>query len=273
MADSPKRLPYQTDMTDEEWALYQEVFPEHCGYPGLTPVKYSVREILNAIRYKEKTGCQWANLPHDFPPWKHVSRYFYPWKKEGRFERFRQLVVKKTRVAEGRHETPTAGAMDSKSVPIASTKGPRGIDGNKKIKGHKRHILVDVLGLILVVLITPANVADSVAGACLLLTARRLYPTLTLVWADGTYKGKKLDEARAETGIGVEIKEKPEGQRGFVPIRKRWVVERTFGWQMWSRQLSKGYDHTESSLAAWTDIAMSELCLRRLFRRSATFAS
>jgi len=273
MTDFPKRTSYPTDMTDEEWELYQEVFPEHCGYPGLKQPKYSVRELLNAIRYKEKTGCQWANLPHDFPPWKHVSRYFYPWKKEGRFERFRQLVVKETRVLEGRQETPTAGAMDSKSVPIASTKGPKGVDGNKKIKGHKRHILVDVLGLLLVVLITPANVADSVAGAMLLLAARRLYPTLKLIWADGTYRGKNLEEASAKTGIEVEIKEKPRDQKGFVPIRKRWVVERTFGWQMWSRQLSKGYDHTKSSLAAWVDIAMASLCLRRLFGQPSVFAN
>jgi putative transposase len=273
MTNSTRNQAYDTDMTNEEWEFYQNVFPEHSGYPGLTEAKYSVREILNAIRYKEKTGCQWRSLPHDFPPWKTVTRWFYPWKKEGRFDKLRQLLVNNVRVAQGRKEMPTAGAMDSKSVQIASIKGPRGIDGNKKIKGHKRHLLVDVMGLLLVVLVTSANVADSVAGAMLLLVARRLYPTLKLVWADGTYRGKNLDDACAETGIKIEIKEKPRDQKGFVPIRKRWVVERTFGWQMWSRQLSKGYDHTASSLVAWVDIAMIRFCFRRLFGRPSVFTS
>jgi putative transposase len=269
MSESKKTRNYPSDLTDEEWLEAQKVFPEHFGLPGVSEVKYSVRDILNAIFYKQKTGCQWEMLPKDFPPWKTVTRYFYPWRKEGRFEKFRRNIVAEVRKKAGENPSPTAVILDSKSVPKGSLQGPTGIDGGKKIKGHKRHIATDKMGLILGVLVTPASVHDGVAGAILLGMIFLYYPTLQLVTGDSKYSCRAMEEVCQQTGIKYEERVREEGEKGFVPLPLRWPVERTFGWQMWSRQLSKGYDYTKESLGAWVDIAMTHLGLRRLFGRSA----
>ena len=269
MTESKKPQRYPTDLTDEEWAEVQKVFPEHLGLPGVSEAKYSVRELLNAIFYKQKTGCQWEMLPKDFPPWKTVTRYFYPWKKAGLFEKLRRDVVADVREQAGEARTPTAAIFDSKSVPKGSLQGPTGVDGGKKVKGHKRHIATDKMGMIIGVLITPASMHDGVAGAILLAMIFLYYPTIQLVTGDSKYSCEAMKKVCEQLGIKYEERIREEGQKGFIPIPLRWPVERTFGWQMWSRQLSKGYDHTKESLGAWVDIAMTRLGLRRLFGRPA----
>jgi putative transposase len=253
-------------MTDSEWEIYRLFFPELIGIPGVAEPKTTTREVLNAIRYIVRTGCQWINLPHDFPPTKTVGSHFYRWRKQGLFQKHREHEAIAARVAEGRSTTPTACAIDSQSVKTTEMAKPeeRGFDAGKKVKGRKRHILVDVLGILLAVLITPADVQDRDGGAALMRMAAVMYPTIRLAWVDSAYNGDVIAKASKDTGIAIEMKTKPEGEPGFVPIKKRWVVERTFGWMNRYRRLSKDYERTIESSQAWIDIAIGQLLSRRL---------
>jgi putative transposase len=266
----PTRQPYSTDMTDEEWVQYQAFFPEHLGYPGLSIPNHSVRELLNAMRYRKRTGCQWRNLPNDFPPWKKVSSYFFKWRKEGRFEAFRKDATAKAREAEGRNAEPTAGLMDTQSVKTTSVGGPKGFDAGKKVKGRKRAIVVDVLGLLLTVMVVAASVTEGDCGAMMLRKTHQDYPTVKVAFADSAFGTKVVKAASEETGIAVEITSKPEGQKGFVPLKHRWKVERTFGWFGFFRVLSKDYDRTTTSAQAWIDLTMGDVALTRYLGRKAS---
>lgn len=265
----PNRKSYDSDMTDAEWVEYQKFFPEHIGYPGLSTPNHSVREIINAIRYRKRTGCQWRNLPNDLPPWKKVSSYFLKWRKEGRFEALRLYATEKAREAEGRNAEPTAGSMDTQSVKTTSVGGPKGFDAGKKVKGRKRAIVVDVLGLLLTVLVVAASVTEGDCGAMLLRKAHSDHPTLEVAFADTGFAKSVVEQASRETGIAVEISSKPEGQKGFVPIRHRWKVERTFGWFGFFRVLSKDYDRTVTSAQAWIDLTMGDVALTRFLKKNA----
>jgi len=257
-------LRYPSDFSDEEWKFYSPHFPEHIGIPGVQEAKYPVREVMNAIRYKLRTGCPWVYLPKDLPPWGLVTNYFYTWKNNGRFAEVSQDLAIQERLRQGRKPEPTAVVIDSKSVQTTEMGGPKGFDKHKNVKGRKRHILVDVLGILLLAITTPASMTDQAGGAVLLTMIAAMYPTVTKTWVDGAYKGPQLDAAKKATGIDVEITRKPDGVKGFVPIKKRWVVERTLGWMNWSRELSKEFTRTTSSSVAWMQLSMSWICSRRL---------
>lgn len=263
-ATIPTRKAYPSDLTDEEFEILATVFPVLQKTPFGENPTYTLREILNAIRYKARTGAQWRNLPHDFPPWQTVSGYFYRWAKLGYFQRAREQGVLLVRRQEGRSDTPTAGSVDAQSVKTDALTPDRGFDAGKKIKGRKRHIFVDILGMILVSIVTVASVQDRDGGALLLRTAHAMYESLELAWVDSAYNCEVVHTASKDTGIRVEVSSRPEGQKGFVVEPKRWVVERTFGWINWWRELSKEHTKKEAYSQAWLDVCMMGICTRRL---------
>lgn len=263
MSPKPPRSSYPSDLSDAEWAQIEKLVPvpQRRG----VDTRHGRREILNAILYVDRTGCQWRYLPHDFPPWKTVSDYFYQWRDDGTFERIADVLRRKVREAEGREEEPTLGILDSSSRQATEVGGPTGFDANKKIKGRKRHILVDILGLILAVVVTAANVQDRDVVPIVLREVRYTVPTLQNVLVDGAYRGAVVDAASAETGIGIEVVDRNrDGPPGFVVLPKRWVVERTFGWLNRERRLAKEYDRNPESTRAWIHVAALRMMARRL---------
>lgn len=225
-----------------------------------------MREILNAMFYVIRSGCAWRMLPHDFPAWQTVYGSFRTWRKEGVWEQMNPALRESVRVQAGREAEPSAAMIDSQSVKTTETRGERGYDAHKNVTGRKRHIWVDVMGLLLVVLVHTADIQER-AGAKLLLQ-RALTKGLTrlgLIWADGGYKGAAFKEwVWKLAGWLFEVVKRPEGSKGFVVLARRWVVERTFGWLGRSRRLSKDDEHLPETSEAMIYAAMSRLMLKRL---------
>lgn len=264
MLERPNRRSYPSDLTDAEWDIVADIIPVPIWLPGLQEPLHHPRELLDAIRYRTRTGCAWRSLPHDFPPWQTTSKCKYRWTADGTIDRIHEALVRSVRVAEGREPEPTAGSIDSQSVKSSGNGGPGGFDGGKKVNGRKRHILVDVLGLVLVILVTPANVQDRDGAVPVLMAAHSMYSTLKHVWADGAYNGPCIAKVEEDTGLKVEVVKHEEGHRGFAVLPRRWVVERTNAWFGRFRILNKEYERSLSSSRADVLLAMSMLMLRRL---------
>lgn len=220
---------------------------------------------MNAILYVDRTGCQWAYLPHDFPPWQSVYGYFASWQKDGVFAQLNGLLRELVRQQEGRSAAPSAGVIDAQSVKTSTSVPARsqGIDAGKKIVGRKRSIITDTLGLLLAVLVTAAGVQDSTAGRTLLEQAAADHPGLRKVWVDGGYR-KHFVEHAATLGIDLQIVQRTPGTRGFTPIPKRWAVERTYGWLMMHRRLARDYETHPHRSEVMIHLAMTDLMARRL---------
>ena len=262
------KKPYPTDLSDTEWIRLRSYLPtpKAQGRPRI----HSLRDVFDAIFYVLKSGCHWRLLPHDFPPWSSVYYHFRRFRSSGLWF----LILKAVRAAErkrvGKDPQPTAAIMDSQSVKtVEESAHPSGYDAHKNVKGRKRHLLVDTLGLVLSVYVTSADVQDRVGAQCLLAGLKPLLPHLKKIWADGAYTGEKLAGWLEERGgWKLEIVERDREARGFEVLPKRWIVERTFSWLIRNRRLSKDYERRVQTSETLVEVATIRLLLRRLARKA-----
>jgi transposase len=254
---------YPSDVTDDQWALIEPHIPV---YPGGRPRKTDVRDVLDAVLYILRTGCQWRYLPVDFPPKSTVWRYFDEWRSNGTLDKIHDLLRRKVRTMEKPSQPRTTASVDSQSVDTTSGGEQRGRDNAKGVDGRKRHIVVDSMGLLLAVLVTAASIDDGRAAEELFARLEgQPMGKVTRMFADSKYHNFKLYEWVNENAKwDLEIIRRPEGERGWVKLPIRWTVERTFAWLGRCRRLSKDREKSVLSSESFIKLAMIQLMLHRL---------
>jgi len=266
--DVNPRNPYPSDLTDAQWTLLEPLLPP--PVPAGRPRTTNLREVLNAIFYVLRTGCAWSALPNDLPPEGTVRDYFHRWRRHGLWQRIHDTLRDQVRESVGKVAAPSAGSIDSQTVKATRTSGERGYDAGKKINGVKRHILVDTLGLLLAVVVHPANIQDRDGAKLVFAKAKLLGPwsRMERVWADGGYAGKLIAWVASFCEWVLEIVKRNDDVKGFKLLPKRWVVERTFSWLSNCRRLSKHYEYWNETGEVMIHVAMIQLMLRRLTKKN-----
>ncbi|HEY1054847.1 MAG TPA: IS5 family transposase [Emticicia sp.] len=233
-----KREMYSSDLSDAQWQYIQKTL----NYTKRKR-KYSLRQIWNAILYVIKTGCQWRMLPNDFPKWQIVYYYFRKWVDFEEFDLLLEKLRGKIRLKRGQNKESTVGVIDSQSVRWGNNRSLNGIDGNKKVKGIKRHVIVDTNGFLIAVMVTVANIQDGQAAILLMRVLKGFLSNISIILADGGYRGELIDQIKKKFGYFIKISlRKDNSNKTFQPIGKRWVVERTFSWFDNDRRLCRNYE-------------------------------
>jgi putative transposase len=271
---------YPSDLSNREWALLEPLLP--AAKPGGRPRSVNLRRVLNGVFYLLRSGCAWRYLPREYGRWSTVFHYFRLWRRSSTWERIHAVLRERFRCRMGREATPSAAIIDSQSVKTTEQGGPHGYDGGKKINGRKRHILVDTLGLLLNVVVHPANLQDRDGARLVLAGLQQRFPRLRHLWADQAYTGPIVDWITEHLGWTVEIVERSP-RRGFVvtadgefqrvalpavfePLPRRWVVERTLAWTSHYRRMSRDYERLPSTSEALIYLTGIRLLLGRLTR-------
>jgi len=281
MSQAMNRKAYPSDLSDAQWELLAPLLPQ--PGPEDRPLEHSRREIINAIFYVLRTGCAWRQLPHDLPPWQTVYWYLRRWQKDGTWMRLTATLRQQVRQQMGREADPSAAIIDSQSIKSSPVRGKdRGYDAYKKIRGRKRHLVVDTQGFLLAVKVTAANITDRLPAAFLLQTVACELPRVRHLWADHGYAGPFEDWVRQQLGWSMQIVASPARPKGtlvfhwvdgfpvhewvttFLPVARRWVVERSFGWLIRFRRLARDYEGLACISEALIHLAFVRLLLSRL---------
>ena len=264
------QLRYESDLSDAEWSEVGPLIPP--AKPGGNKRTVDIREVTNGVMYILSTGCQWRAIPKDLPPRSTVHEYLVRWTHDGTLERMHHELYVKCREQAGREASPTAAIIDAQSVKSAEKGGaaidPHGYDAGKKVKGKKRHVLVDTQGFVLDTIVTAADIQDRDGGAMLLATLFGMFPFLVKLYADGGYQGPQFQKAlkRVLSQAEVEIVKRSDRQKGFVVLPRRWVVERTLAWLNRCRRLAKDWENLNVKARAFLLLASIRLMVRRLCR-------
>jgi putative transposase len=253
---------YPSDVTESQWQCIEKIVN-----PEQRKRKYFMKDIFNAVLYVVKGGVQWRMIPKDLVPWESAYYYFRKWKMNGVIDELQDFLVAKVRLKNGKKESPSVGIIDSQSAKASNMCVESvGYDGGKKINGRKRHIVVDTLGLILIVVIHAANIHDSIGAKKALQALKDKYlSAIKIIFADGGYLGNLIDWAKISFGFNIEVIKRTEEHK-FKVLPKRWIVERTFAWLSFHRRLSKDYERLDETSVAHIQLAMIRLMLNKIHK-------